>query len=71
MIIQLNPPIPLDTPKGSGFALFMIDYSQEHNLLFVVAIDETREIWTFSNHLVRMQKNITIGRCESSELNLL
>ena len=28
--------ILLETPKGKGFAHFVIDYSQEHNLLWVV-----------------------------------
>lgn len=48
--------------KGNGYAIAMIDYSQEHNIMFVVAIDETGEIWTIENSKVRMQKNITLGR---------
>jgi hypothetical protein len=59
---QLNPPIPLSTPKGNGQAWAVIDYSLEHNLMWVVAIDATGEIWTFPNPEVRAQKNITAGR---------
>lgn len=62
MIIQLTPTIPMLTPKGDGYALFLIDYTQEHNLMWVVAIDSTGEIWTFQNPEVRMHKNITMGR---------
>jgi hypothetical protein len=62
MMMQLAPPIPLDTPKGKGFAHFMIDYSQEHDLHWVVFIDETGECWTFANRDIRAQKNITLGR---------
>lgn len=62
MILQLNPPIPLETPKGKGFAHFLIDYSQEHNLLWVVFLDETGECWVYDNTKIRMQKNITMGR---------
>lgn len=62
MILQLNPPIPVTCPKGKGYALFLIDYSQEHDLHFVIAIDDTGEIWTFANREIRMQKNITLGR---------
>jgi hypothetical protein len=62
MILQLNPPIPMITPKGKGLAWAMIDYGIEHHLMWVVAIDVTGEIWTFSNSEVRAQKNITIGR---------
>ena len=62
MIIQLNPPIPLDTPKGKAQAWFLLDYGTEYNLMWVCAIDETGEIWTYQNPDVRAQKNITIGR---------
>jgi hypothetical protein len=61
-ILQLNPPIPLNTPKGPGLAWLVIDYGAEHNLMWTVAIDETGEIWTFANPEVRAQKNITLGR---------
>lgn len=62
MIIQLNPPIPMTCPKGQGYAIALIDYSQEHDLLWVIAITETREIWTVANPEVRISKNITLGR---------
>ena len=62
MIIQLNPTIPVDTPKGAGLAWFLLDYSEEHHLMWVVALDESGEIWTFPNIDVRAQKNITMGR---------
>lgn len=60
-IIQLDPTIPMTCPKGSGFAIAMIDYSQEHHVLWVIALDNG-EIWTYPNDKVRMQKNITMGR---------
>lgn len=60
MMIQLDPAIPLVTPKGEGFAHFIIDYGQEHHLLWVVFIDETRECWTFQNPEVRLQDNQTM-----------
>jgi hypothetical protein len=62
MLTQLNPPIPMDTPKGSGLALAVIDYGLEHNLLWVVAIDDTGEVWCVPNADVRMQKNWSAGR---------
>ena len=42
MMLQLNPPIPLDTAKGKGFAHMVVDYSHEHDLLWVVFIDSGR-----------------------------
>ncbi len=61
-ILQLNPPIPLETPKGSGLAWFLIDYGVEYDLMWTVAINETGEIWTYSNKLVRATKNISLER---------
>lgn len=59
---QLSPTIPMETPKGKGFAHIVIDYGQEHHLLWVVFIDETGECWTFENKEIRIQKNPTMGR---------
>lgn len=63
MFTQLNPPIPLHVlGKGDGFAIAVIDYSQEHNLVWVTALNESGEIWCAPNPLVRMGKNWTMGR---------
>ncbi len=61
MILQLNPTIPMETPKGKGYALFLINPSDEHHLQWVVGLDNG-EIWTFQNPEVRMQNNVTMGR---------
>ena len=62
MISQLNPPLPVSTPKGSGLAHLVIDYGPELNLFWVVFIDATGECWTYPNQEIRAQKNITLGR---------
>lgn len=62
MIHQLDPSIPVNTPKGSAQAWFLIDYSTENDLFWVCAIDETGEIWVFANSDIRAKKNITMGR---------
>jgi len=59
---QLNPSIPMETPKGKGLAIAVIDYGLEHSLLWVVAIDATREVWCVPNADVRMQTNWSAGR---------
>lgn len=61
-MLQLNPPLPLNTPKGEGFAHLVIDYGPESDLYWTVLITQTGEIWTFSNREVRASKNITLGR---------
>ncbi len=60
---QLDPPIPVHIlDKGKGFAFAVIDYGQEHNLIWVTALDETGEIWCAPNPRVRLQANWTMGR---------
>ena len=62
MVTQLNPPIPLITPKGKAWAYLVIDYSQEHDLCWVCFQDDTGECWTWSNKDIRIQPNVTLGR---------
>jgi len=62
MLLQLNPPIPVITPKGTGLAMLIVDYGAEHNLMWTVFLDANGECWTYPNHQIRAQKNITMGR---------
>ena len=67
MFTQLNPTIPLHVlGKGDGYAIGMIDYGQEHNLIWVTVIDESGEIWCAPNPKVRLGRNWTMGRKESA-----
>ena len=62
-MLQLNPMIPITRISDgmAGFAFLVIDYSQEHDLLFTCAM-QNGEIWTLSNRDIRMQPNISLGR---------
>lgn len=62
MIVQLNPPLPFLTPKGPALAHFMIDYGVEHHLYWVCFQSNTGECWTWPNHKIRMEANITMDR---------
>ena len=66
-MLQLNPPLPMNTPKGEGFAHFLLDYGPESDLYWAVFITDTGEIWTFANKEVRASKNITLGRVNPSK----
>ena len=62
---QLDPPIPLHVlDKGAGYAIAVIDYGQEHNLIWVTALNDTGEIWCAPNPRVRLQSNWTMGRAK-------
>jgi hypothetical protein len=68
MFTQLNPPIPVTViDRGEGYAIAVIDYGQEHNLIWVTAINATGEIWCAPNPQVRMCRNWTMGRMAESE----
>jgi len=62
MILQLNPSIPVNTPKGTGEAILIIDYGKEDDILWTVFLDETGQCWTFNNKEIRAIKNVSIGR---------
>ena len=62
MITQLNPPLPLQTPKGTGWAHFVIDYGLEADLMWVVFLDKDGTCWTVPNPEIRMGANWTAGR---------
>jgi len=68
-ILQLNPPIPLTTPKGEGLAHLLIDYGAEFDLLWVCFQGDTGECWTWANPDIRAPKNITFDRRNISPLS--
>lgn len=67
MILQLNPQIPLETPKGKAQAIALLDYSEEHDLMWVCVLDAGGEIWVYRNADVRGCTNITMGRASAKE----
>jgi hypothetical protein len=62
MLLQLNPQIPVVTPRGKGVAIGWIDYSAEHDIMWIVFQDDTNECWTWRNKDIRAQQNFTLGR---------
>lgn len=64
---QLDPPIPLHVvDRGPGFAIAVIDYGQEFDLLWVVGMDDGGEIWCVPNPQVRLQSNWSMGRAKKA-----
>ena len=60
---QLEPPLPMTVlDRGDGYAVAVIDYGQEFDLLWVVALNDSGEIWCAPNPKVRMQANWSMGR---------
>jgi hypothetical protein len=64
-MLQLNPPIPMQTPRGEGIAVMVIDYGPDFDLWWTVIIgkgEHAGEIWTYPNPQVRGVENISLGR---------
>ena len=68
-MIQLNPQIPVITPKGNNWAFFLIDRSQEHDLEWVVFLGDGGFCWIFNNSDIRIQKNLTFKRDSILQFN--
>jgi hypothetical protein len=71
-MLQLNPTIPItrNIDNMKGYAFLVIDYSQEHDLLFTCAMDNG-EIWTYSNKEIKVQENISLNRKIHSKIDPL
>lgn len=63
VLLQLDPPIPVELDTGEkGLALVLLDYGIDYDLLWVIGLRDSREIWTLPNPRIRLGDNITLGR---------
>lgn len=58
---QLQPSIPVFCSRGAGRAFGVIDYGEDHHLMWIIALDANGQIWTVSNPDVRVRGNDTLG----------
>lgn len=61
-IQELKSPIPMNTPRGSAYAYFLVDYHLDHHFYWICFLNDTGECWTFANPDIRIQNNSTINR---------
>jgi hypothetical protein len=66
-MLRLDPPLPMDTPKGHALAHVLIDYGAECDLIWVCFQDGSGEIWAWSNREVRAQENASMLRRRKRE----
>jgi hypothetical protein len=62
LILQLNPPIPVFTPKGKALAHVLIDYGIEFDLIWICFNHDDGQCWNWTNKDIKIDKNITLGR---------
>ena len=61
MILQLKPSILVETPLGTGQAIFIIDYGMHQNTCWVVALQNDGVIKHFDCNDVILSTNYTYG----------
>lgn len=61
MILQLNPAILVETPLGTGQAIFIIDYGMHQNTCWIVALQQDGVIKHFDCNDVILSTNYTYG----------
>lgn len=65
MIVQLNPYLQVKVVSKANqeaTALFLIDYSPQDDLMFVVSMNETGEIWVVPSYNLRLHNNWTFNQ---------
>ncbi len=68
MFTELKQPLPVSVrEKGNGLAFAVIDYGIESDLLWVVILDDSGEIWCVPNPKVRVRPNWSVGRASTRE----
>jgi hypothetical protein len=65
-ITQIPTPLEVLTPLGEGWALFTWEWTSQ--MWWGVAQKETGEVWWWDNHLIRLDQNITEGRCSTTPI---
>jgi hypothetical protein len=60
-VTRIDPPIPLDTPRGAAWAHFALDYGSEHHTLFGCFMCADGTFWWFPAPSIRLQPNLSLG----------
>lgn len=65
MIYEPRNRVEVKCPKGSGVIWLVTDYGHETDTIYTILINETGELWQFTNKDIKVKSNITFGRHES------
>lgn len=64
IIFEPRNTVKVNTPKGRGRIWLVTDYGLETQKLFTCILDETGQIWEFTNDQVIVQNNPTLDGYE-------
>jgi hypothetical protein len=54
--------IDVTTPKGDGVILFVTDYGHETDTIYTIIINQTGEMWQYTQSQIIVKPNITFKR---------
>lgn len=61
VVHELQQVLFVETPHGKGQALFIIDYGIHENTIWVIALNNTREIKHYSSMQLKICTNYTLN----------
>lgn len=60
VIHEIQQVLWVETPHGEGQAIFLIDYGPHNNTIYIVALQESREIKHYDSNQIKICKNHTL-----------
>jgi hypothetical protein len=67
IIYEPRNALEVNTPKGRAHVWLVTEYGTETEKIFTCIIQETGQIWEFSNKDITAVKNLTFGRGSFAE----
>ncbi len=62
MIYEPKNRLDVTTPKGDGIVWLVTDYGHETDTIYTIIINDTGELWQFTNRDIIVKPNITFRR---------
>ena len=62
MIYEPSNRLDVSTPKGDGVVWYLVDYGHETDTIYTIIINDTGELWQFTNRDIIVKPNITFRR---------
>lgn len=58
-MLEFSKPIPVNTPKGEGYAIYVVNSGFMDNDCFCIALKDTGQLLHFNTSQIQVTKNYT------------
>lgn len=58
-MLEFNNPVPVVTPRGNGYAIYVVNSGTFENDIWTVALEDGGDILHFRSDQIKMYKNAT------------